>query len=128
MDALGFDVTKIVSGIGVAPLPPVAKNDLRAIGRTNDCILYGGRARYTVNADDGELAEYMRKTTFDTVAGNIKFGARGEWTEPRLLLIQYRGVQGNDVEQFKQPGKEVILYPPQFKSSDLKVPFEAAPR
>jgi branched-chain amino acid transport system substrate-binding protein len=78
--------------------------------------------------DDGELAEYMRKTTFDTVAGNIKFGARGELTEPRLLLIQYRGVQGNDVEQFKQPGKEVIFYPPQFKSGDLKVPFEAAPR
>src|SRR5439155_676683 len=48
MDTLGFDVNKIVSGIGTAPLPPVAKNDLRAIGRTNDCILYGGQARYTV--------------------------------------------------------------------------------
>jgi methenyltetrahydromethanopterin cyclohydrolase len=59
MDTLGFDVTKIVSGIGVAPIPPVAKNDLRAIGRTNDCILYGGRARYTVNADDAELAELV---------------------------------------------------------------------
>ncbi len=59
MDTLGFDVTKIVSGIGVAPLPPVAKNDLRAIGRTNDCILYGGRARYTVNAGDAELAELV---------------------------------------------------------------------
>ena len=78
--------------------------------------------------DDGKLAEYMRKTTFDTVAGNIKFGTRGEWTEPRLLLIQYRGVQGNDVEQFKQPGKEVILYPPQFKSGDPKVPFQPASR
>ncbi len=61
MDTLGFDVTKIVSGIGVAPLPPVAKNDLRAIGRTNDSILYGGRARYTVNADDAELAELVPK-------------------------------------------------------------------
>src|SRR5260370_36322252 len=56
MDALGFDVKRIVSGIGSAPLPPVAKNDLRAIGRTNDCILYGGPARYTVQADDAELA------------------------------------------------------------------------
>src|SRR5690348_15613171 len=56
MDTLGFDVTKVVSGIGTAPLPPVAKNDLRAIGCTNDCILYGGRARYTVRADDTELA------------------------------------------------------------------------
>ena len=61
MDTLGFDVNKIVSGIGVAPLAPVAKNDLRAIGRTNDCILYGGRARYTVNADDAELAELVPK-------------------------------------------------------------------
>jgi methenyltetrahydromethanopterin cyclohydrolase len=61
MDALGFDVTRIVSGIGTAPLPPVAKNDLRAIGRTNDCILYGGRARYTVRADDAELAELVPK-------------------------------------------------------------------
>ena len=56
MDAVGFDVTKVVSGIGTAPLPPVAKSDLRAIGRTNDCILYGGQARYTVRADDAELA------------------------------------------------------------------------
>jgi len=56
MDALGFDLNKVVSGMGTAPLPPVAKNDLRAIGRTNDCILYGGQARYTVDADDAELA------------------------------------------------------------------------
>jgi methenyltetrahydromethanopterin cyclohydrolase len=61
MDALGFDVTRIVSGIGTAPLPPVAKNDLRAIGRTNDCILYGGRARYMVRADDALLAELVPK-------------------------------------------------------------------
>jgi len=59
MDTLGFDLRKIVSGIGTAPLPPVAKNDLRAIGRTNDCILYGGAARYTVTADDSELAELV---------------------------------------------------------------------
>src|SRR5256885_4205749 len=52
MDRLGFDVNKIVSGIGTAPLPPVAKNDLRAIGRTNDCILYGGPARYNLPAHD----------------------------------------------------------------------------
>jgi len=61
MDALGFDLKKVVSGIGTAPLPPVAKNDLRGIGRTNDCILYGGQARYTVHADDAELAELVPK-------------------------------------------------------------------
>jgi methenyltetrahydromethanopterin cyclohydrolase len=55
MDTLGFDVTRVVSGFGVAPWPPVARSDLRAIGRTNDCILYGGQARYLVDAGDAEL-------------------------------------------------------------------------
>ena len=56
MDTLGFDITRVRSAIGTAPLPPVAKNDLRAVGRTNDCILYGGQARYVVDAADEELA------------------------------------------------------------------------
>ena len=61
METLGFDVRKVVSGMGTAPIPPVAKNDLRAIGRTNDCILYGGQARYTVRAGDAELADLAEK-------------------------------------------------------------------
>jgi methenyltetrahydromethanopterin cyclohydrolase len=61
METLGFDVRKIVSAMGTAPISPVAKNDLRAIGRTNDCILYGGQARFTVRAADAELAELVEK-------------------------------------------------------------------
>lgn len=57
METLGFDVRRVISAMGTAPLPPVAKNDLRAIGRTNDCILYGGQARYTIRAGDAELAD-----------------------------------------------------------------------
>jgi methenyltetrahydromethanopterin cyclohydrolase len=57
METLGFDVRRVVSAFGTAPLPPVAKNDLRAIGRTNDCILYGGQARFTIRAGDDELAK-----------------------------------------------------------------------
>jgi len=61
MDALGFDVRLVTHAIGNAPVAPVAKNDLRAIGRTNDCILYGGQARYTVRADDATLEELAAK-------------------------------------------------------------------
>jgi len=61
MDALGFDVRKVVNAFGTAPLAPVAKNDLRAIGRTNDCVLYGGQARYLVGADDEELARLAER-------------------------------------------------------------------
>ena len=55
MNALGFDIARVRTALGTAPLPPVAKDDTRAIGRTNDCVLYGGQARYTVRADDAEL-------------------------------------------------------------------------
>jgi methenyltetrahydromethanopterin cyclohydrolase len=68
MDTLGFDVRKIVSAIGTAPLPPVAKNDRRAIGRTNDCVLYGGQARYTIRADDSELSALAARLPSNTSA------------------------------------------------------------
>jgi methenyltetrahydromethanopterin cyclohydrolase len=49
---LKFDVRQVQSGYGVAPLPPVAADELAAIGRTNDAILYGGRVTLWVRADD----------------------------------------------------------------------------
>lgn len=58
---LGFDVKKIRSGYGNAPLPPVAKNDLAGIGRTNDAILYGAEVTLWLEADDEELAELVEK-------------------------------------------------------------------
>jgi branched-chain amino acid transport system substrate-binding protein len=75
------------------------------------------------STDDKKLADYIRSTSFKTVVGDIKFGDRGEWAEPRVLYIQYRGIVGNDIEQFKQPGKQVILYPPRFKSGEVQEPF-----
>jgi len=61
MDAIGFDVTRVVSAFGTAPWPPVARSDMRAIGRTNDCILYGGQARYVVRADAAELEALVER-------------------------------------------------------------------
>jgi methenyltetrahydromethanopterin cyclohydrolase len=61
MEVLGFDVRRVLSGIGTAPLPTLAKNDLRAIGRTNDCILYGGQTSFVIDASDEELANLAAK-------------------------------------------------------------------
>jgi methenyltetrahydromethanopterin cyclohydrolase len=54
---LKFDLNQVVAGFGSAPLPPVARDELGAIGRTNDAILYGGRVAIWVRADDDQLAE-----------------------------------------------------------------------
>jgi methenyltetrahydromethanopterin cyclohydrolase len=53
---LRFDLGRIVRGSGKAPLPPVAADDLVAIGRTNDAILYGGSVVLEVSGDDASLA------------------------------------------------------------------------
>lgn len=55
LHVLGFDVRRVLHGMGVCPLPPPAEDDVHAIGRTNDAVLYGGRVYLTVQADDAEL-------------------------------------------------------------------------
>jgi methenyltetrahydromethanopterin cyclohydrolase len=83
METLGFDVGRVVSGFGVAPIAPVAQNDLRAIGRTNDCILYGGQAHYTVRAGDDELA---------TLASKVPASASRDYGTPFYDIFQrYEG-------------------------------------
>ena len=49
---LKFPLKSIASATGVAPLPPVAKNDLQGIGRTNDAILYGATVNLWVRCED----------------------------------------------------------------------------
>jgi methenyltetrahydromethanopterin cyclohydrolase len=51
---LEFDVRRVVAGYGSCPLPPVAGDDMEAIGRTNDAVLYGGQVHLTVEADDDD--------------------------------------------------------------------------
>jgi methenyltetrahydromethanopterin cyclohydrolase len=51
---LDFDVRRVVAGFGSCPLPPVAGDDMAAIGRTNDAVLYGGQVHLTVESDDDD--------------------------------------------------------------------------
>jgi branched-chain amino acid transport system substrate-binding protein len=77
----------------------------------------------TGTLDDGKLAEYVHQNEFDTIVGKIRFDAKGEWATPRLLMIQYQNIQGNNLDQYRLPGKVVILYPPQYKDGELQHPF-----
>lgn len=54
---IGFDLSRVVSAHGSAPLPPVAKDDISSIGRTNDAILYGANVILYVTGDDDSLLE-----------------------------------------------------------------------
>ncbi len=61
MHEVGFDISSVRSGFGSCPLAPVAADDLTAIGRTNDAVLYGGRAWYTVHTDDARIERVIER-------------------------------------------------------------------
>jgi branched-chain amino acid transport system substrate-binding protein len=76
-----------------------------------------------VGLDQGKLAEHIHAATFKTMVGDIKFGADGEWAHERMLHAQFRGVKGNDVQQFMDPAREVVISPAEYKTGDLVTPF-----
>jgi branched-chain amino acid transport system substrate-binding protein len=80
----------------------------------------------TKGFDDGKLADYIRASTFKTVMGDVKFGAKGEWAESRVLQVQFRNVKGNDPTQFKGIDTQVVVDPPAYESGKLIYPYEKA--
>ncbi len=66
LHAVGFDLGRVVSGFGSAPLPPPGKDDLASLGRTNDAVLYGARVNLWVRGDDESLDELGRRVPSST--------------------------------------------------------------
>lgn len=73
--------------------------------------------------DEGKIAEVLHAETFKTIVGDVKFGKDGEWAKPRILGVQFQGLEGGDIEQFRQPGHEIVNYPPEYKSGEPIFPY-----
>ncbi len=80
----------------------------------------------TKSLDDDKIADYIRKTTFKTMVGDVKFGSHGEWAESRVLQVQFQNIKGNDVGQFKDISTQVVITPTQYKSGNVIYPYEKA--
>jgi branched-chain amino acid transport system substrate-binding protein len=80
----------------------------------------------TKSLDHKVLAAYMHKNEMKTMVGNIRYDSVGEWATPRVPMAQFRGIQGKDVEQFRQAGKQVIIGPAALKTGEVIAPFDKA--
>jgi branched-chain amino acid transport system substrate-binding protein len=98
-------------------LPPYAYAAMQVLGQAVEA---------TKSLDQQKIADYIRATEFPTIVGKIKFGKNGEWAKGRTLMVQYQKVQGSNVEQFRGPGKKVVLYPDELKSGNIVYPYAAA--
>ena len=103
---------------GVDPLgyylPPFAYGYLQVLQQAVEGIK---------GVDQDKLADYLRTHTFKTVVGEVKFGPNGEWSEPRVNEVQFQNIKANDIEQFRDPQTEVILWPPELKTGALMYPY-----
>ncbi len=63
LNELGYDTTRIVSGSGCAPIAPVVRDDLKAMGSTNDSVIYYGSVFLTVKGFDESLFRQVPSTT-----------------------------------------------------------------
>jgi branched-chain amino acid transport system substrate-binding protein len=80
----------------------------------------------TKSLDDDKLADYIRKSTFKTLVGDVTFGTQGEWAESRVLQVQFQHIKGTDLGQFKDLSTQVVITPAQYKSGDVIYPYEKA--
>ena len=96
-------------------LPPFAYAYLQVLGQAVNAV---------GSLDQKAIAEYIHATTFETVVGPVTFGKNGEWAKTRTLLVQFRDVAPNDLEQFKHAGKRIVLYPESVKSGAIVYPYK----
>ncbi len=96
-------------------LPPYAYAYLEVLGQAVNAV---------GSLDQNKIGKYIHDTTFTTVVGPVKFGANGEWAKTRVLQIQFRDVQANNLAQFNGPGKRIVLYPEEWKSGSIVYPYK----
>jgi branched-chain amino acid transport system substrate-binding protein len=80
----------------------------------------------TNSFDDSKRAQYVRGHNFRTVVGDVAFGDDGEWARSRMFFTQFQKVAPNDLEQFRDGGKQIILWPREYKTGDIVYPYSKA--
>jgi branched-chain amino acid transport system substrate-binding protein len=77
----------------------------------------------TKSLDHKVLADYIRKNEMKTIVGNIRYDAVGEWATPRLPMVQFQNVTDKNVDQFRGPGRQVIIAPAKLQTGQVQ-PFD----
>ncbi|CAM5182193.1 Branched-chain amino acid transport system substrate-binding protein OS=Castellaniella defragrans OX=75697 GN=HNR28_003056 PE=3 SV=1 [Castellaniella defragrans] len=88
--------------------------------------ILGEAVAKTGGLDQAKIADYIHKTNFTTVVGDVKFGSNGEWEKGRTFWCQYHDVKGSSLDQYRIPGAVVdVLAPKEFRSGKLRQPYSS---
>ena len=89
--------------------------------------ILGDAIKGTNSTDDDKLADYLKKTKFDTIMGPIKFGNKGEWAEGRMLTVQYHDIKADaNLDTWRGMSYQTVLHPKNLETGKLNFPYEKA--
>ncbi len=77
--------------------------------------------------NDDKIAAYMKKATFKTVMGPIKFGKKGEWAESRMMTVQYHDIKDDaNLDTWRGMSYQTVLEPKNIETGKVIYPYEKA--
>jgi branched-chain amino acid transport system substrate-binding protein len=89
--------------------------------------ILGDAIKGAKSVDDDKLAAYLKANKFETIMGPVKFGAKGEWAEGRMLTVQYHDIKPDaDMKTWAGMSYQTVLHPSNLATGKMIFPYEKA--
>jgi branched-chain amino acid transport system substrate-binding protein len=87
----------------------------------------GDAIKGTNSINDDKLAAYMKKATFHTVMGDVKFGKKGEWAKSRMMTVQYHDIKDDaNLDTWRGMSYQTVIAPKDLETGKVIYPYEKA--
>ena len=89
--------------------------------------ILGDAVKGSNSINDDKIADYLKSHSFQTIMGPVKYGAKGEWAEGRMLQVQYHGItDAASLETWRGMSYQTVLTPEDQKTGELIFPYAKA--
>ena len=81
----------------------------------------------TKSLNDDKIAQYLHSNTMPTIMGNITYNKDGEFTQSRMMQLQYHDIkQGAGLDVWRGMSYQTVLTPSDLKTGDVIWPYSRA--
>jgi methenyltetrahydromethanopterin cyclohydrolase len=98
----GFDIHKVVHGFGTAPVAPLVKDEVEAMGRANDCLFYGATTVLYADLPDEAIEPVLKTFTYDVNSGEY-------WGVPFAQIFKKFNCNWHEVPDLLDSPAKVII-------------------
>jgi len=89
--------------------------------------ILGDAVKGSNSINDDKIADYLKSHSFQTIMGPVKYGAKGEWAEGRMLQVQYHDIKpDSNLETWRGMSYQTVLTPKNIATGSIIYPYEKA--